>query len=181
MIVTEDLRMLISNGQAVRVFTNSEVQKGYTKGKFKLYYEELIPGDDVIPQILLGDPAYPLLPYVMKEHAVCQGNNEVMFNTMLRSARNQIECAFGCLKARWRILLRPMDLKLEDIPDIILACLVLHNFCEERNIEPILADMDRVIIMERGNAPTKDIVYTYNTKDGGAIRDAITRYFAEYL
>ena len=104
-----------------------------------------------------------------------------MFNTMLRLARNQIECAFGRLKARWRILLRSMDLKLEDMPDIILACFFLHNFCEERNIEPILADMDRVIIMERGNAPTKDIVYTHNMKDGGAIRDAITRYFAEYL
>ena len=164
-----------------RIFANSEVQKGYTKGKFKLYHEELIPGDELIPQILLGDPAYPLLPYFMKEYAVYQGNNEVMFNTMLRSARNQIECAFGRLKARWRIFLRPMDLKFEDIPDIILACFVLHNFCEERNIEPILVDMDRVIIMERRNAPTKDILYTYNSKDGGAIRDAITRYFAEYL
>ena len=70
-----------------RVFANSEVQKGYTKGKFKLYYEELIPGDELIPQILLGNPASPLLPYVMKEYAVCQGNNEVMFNTMLRSAK----------------------------------------------------------------------------------------------
>ena len=35
--------------------------------------------------------------------------------------------------------------------------------------------------MEHVNAPTKDIVYIYNTKDGGAIRDAVTRYFAEYL
>ena len=35
--------------------------------------------------------------------------------------------------------------------------------------------------MERVNVPTKDIVYTYNTKNGGAIGDAITRYFAEYL
>ena len=82
---------------------------------------------------------------------------------------------FGRLKARWRILLTPMDLKLDDIPDIVLACFVLHNFWEEPNIEPILADMDRVI------TPTKDILYTFNTKDGRAIRDAITRYFAEYL
>ena len=42
-----------------RVFANSEVQKGCTKGKFKLYYEELITGDELIPQLLLGDPAYP--------------------------------------------------------------------------------------------------------------------------
>ena len=72
-------------------------------------------------------------------------------------------------------------LKLQDIPDIVLVCSVLHNFCEERNIKPILAVMDRVIIMERVNAPTKDIVFTYYTKDGRAIRDAVTRYFAEYL
>ena len=105
-----------------RVFANSEVQKGYTNEKFKLYYEEFLPGDKLIPQILLGDPVYPLLPYVMKEYAVCQSNNEFMFSTMLRSARNQIECAFGRLKARWRILRR-----FEDIPDIVLACFVLHT------------------------------------------------------
>ena len=115
----------------------------------------------------------------MKEYAVCQGNTEIMFNTMLRLPRNWIECAFERLKERWRILLRPMDLKLEGIPDIVLASFVLHNFCEEQTIEPIIADMDRVIIMERVNAPTKNIVYTYNTKDGGTIRDRITRYFAE--
>ena len=148
-----------------RVFANSEIQKGHTKGKFKFYYEEPLPGHELIPQILLGDPVYPLLPHVMKEYAVCKGNDEVMFNTMLRLARNQIECAFGRLKAPWRILLRPMDLRFEEIPDIVLACFVLHNFCEERNIEPILADMDRVIIMERVNAPTKDIVYTNKVTD----------------
>ena len=55
------------------------------------------------------------------------------------------------------------------------------QFREERTIEPILADMGRVIIMKRINTPMKDMVYTCNTKGGGAIRDVITRYFAEYL
>ena len=87
-----------------------------------------------------------------------------MFNIMLRSAKNQIECAFGRLKAQWRILLRPMDLKFEDITDRVLSCFGLHNFCEEQNIEPVLADMDMVIIIERVNAPTKDIVYTTTRK-----------------
>ena len=58
-----------------------------------------------------------------------------------------MERAFGRLKALWRILLKPIYLKLEDIPNIVLACFALHSFCEEQNIEPILADMDRVIIM----------------------------------
>ena len=110
----------------------------------------------------------------MKQYAICQDNNEVMFNTMLRSAGNQIECAFGRLKARWRILLRSMDLKLEDILDIVMTCFVLHNFCEEQNIEPVLVDMDRVIIMERVNGTYH--YGTYNTKDSAAIRNAITQY-----
>ena len=74
-----------------------------------------------------------------------------------------------------------MELKVEDILNIVLACFVIHNFCEERNLEPILADMDRVIMMKRVIAPTKDIVYTCNTNDAGAIRDAIAQYFVEYL
>ena len=45
------------------VFTNSEVQKGYTKGKFKFYYEEPIPCNELIPQILLGDPTYRMSRY----------------------------------------------------------------------------------------------------------------------
>ena len=164
-----------------RVFAGSQLQKGYTKGKFKLYQEELTPGDKLIPQILLGNPAYPLLPYVMREQAVCQDNNEVMFNTVLRCVGIHIVRAFRRLQTRWRILLRPMDLKLEDIPNVVQVCFVLHNFCEERNIEPVLVEMDRVIIMKRVNVPAKDMVYTYNKKDDGAIRDAITRYFGEYL
>ena len=37
-------------------------------------------------------------------------NEEVLFSQMLRSARNQIECAFGRLKTRWQILQRPLGI-----------------------------------------------------------------------
>ena len=48
-------------------------------GNFKLFYKELLPGHECVPQLLLGDPAYPLLPYVMKEHWNCSSNEEVIF------------------------------------------------------------------------------------------------------
>ena len=49
---------------------------------------------------------------------------------MLRSERNTIECAFGRLKARWAILTRKIDLKLESVPILIYAYFDLRNFCE---------------------------------------------------
>ena len=56
-----------------RVFANCDIQKGFTNEKFKLFYKELVPGEECVLQILLGDPAYPLLPY-------CKSNKEVIFN-----------------------------------------------------------------------------------------------------
>ena len=46
------------------------------------------------------DPAYPLLPYIMKE----------FFN--------------GRLKARFGYLNRTMDINLKDLPNVICACFV---------------------------------------------------------
>ena len=54
-----------------RVFANSEIQKSFSEKRFALFYRELIPGEEAVSQLLIGDPAYPLLPNVMKEHAHC--------------------------------------------------------------------------------------------------------------
>ena len=65
----------------------------------------------------------------MKEFQYCAENKHVLFNHVLRSARNQIESAFGQLKARWRILTQPINLKFDAIPLIIYTCFALHNYC----------------------------------------------------
>ena len=75
---------MTSSVHDARVFTNCDVQKGYSTGKFKLFYKELLPGHDRGPQLLLGDPAYPLLPYIMREFNHCTINKQVVFNEMLR-------------------------------------------------------------------------------------------------
>ena len=40
-------------------------------GSIKTYQIFFVPGMDEVGTVLLGDPAYPLLPHVMKEYAQC--------------------------------------------------------------------------------------------------------------
>lgn len=74
--------------------------KKTTVKKFNLFYKELLPDEEWVPQVLLADPAYPLLPYVIKEYDTFHSNEEGILNQILCSAHNQIECAFARLKAR---------------------------------------------------------------------------------
>ena len=59
-------------------------------------------------------------------------NGQVVFNDLLRSARNPIECAFGRLEIRWSILKKKINLKLSSVQATVYACCALHNYCERR-------------------------------------------------
>lgn len=52
------------------------------------------------------------------------------FNYRLSSARMVVENAFGRLKGRWKCLAKRNDVDISIMPDIVIACCVLHNICE---------------------------------------------------
>ena len=80
-----------------KVFANFSRLQG---NKLPRTFQSVIPGCNLVPNYLIGDPAYPLTPFCMKEYESCKNNEQVVFNQMLKSARNPVECVFGCLKAR---------------------------------------------------------------------------------
>jgi len=67
-----------------------------------------------LPFSLVGDESFPLKTYLMRPYAKrnLHNNEGKIFNYRLSRARQVVENAFGILVARWRILQKPIALKL---------------------------------------------------------------------
>jgi hypothetical protein len=62
-------------------------------------------GSREIQPYLLGDSAYTIAPWLQKPYPEgTRDPDEIAFNYQLSKARVKVECAFGILKSRWRIL-----------------------------------------------------------------------------
>ena len=164
-----------------KVFANSSINNLIRLGKLPQTYQNIGKSNIKIPNYLIADPAYPLLPHCMKEYSTCKTNEEVIFNNMLRSARNPIECAYGRLKARWQILTKKIDIQLEKIPTLIHACFVLHNFCERHNQfvdeEQVKVQMEISKRNENKNIP--DPIFSCSDGEGEVIRKVLTDYILD--
>ena len=166
-----------------KVFANSHINKLLRDGRLPLVYRELLPGYDKVPALLLADPAYTLLPHCMKEYPTCKTNEQVLFNNMLRSARNPIESAYGRLKARWQILNKRINLKLQTVPQLIYACFVLHNFCQKNGLRVPDDNVQRQMDYDKEVQPNvqPDRIYSYNTTEGERVRELLTSYIEQHL
>uniref|UniRef100_A0A3Q3ASA1 DDE Tnp4 domain-containing protein n=1 Tax=Kryptolebias marmoratus TaxID=37003 RepID=A0A3Q3ASA1_KRYMA len=95
------------------------------------HWNETIEGVNA-PLLILGDAAYPLLPRLMKpfRESIAMTADQRNFNYRLSQGRMTVERAFGCLKGRWRCLLKQNESHISLISQVILECCVLHNFYE---------------------------------------------------
>lgn len=168
-----------------KVYSNSSIKNKMNENELPMVYKQIIPGEDKVANYLIGDPAYPLTPFCMKEHDSCNSNAQTVFNSILREARNPIECAYGRLKARWGILKKNIDFKLETVPYIILTCFGLHNFCERNKtgIDEVVFQNQQVFQKStqllQENLP--DPIYSGNNIEGTYVRNLLTDYISQNL
>ena len=168
-----------------KVFANSQIGVKLRNHAMPITEQVIVPGRGKVPNYLIGDPAYPLTPYCMREFEKCTKDSEVIFNTMLRSARNPVECAFGRLKARWSVLTKKIDLALEYLPIVIYACFVLQNYCESKKcvIDPELVKLH--IEKHRKENETEDAhqnsPFSGSSEEGEVVRDILRQYIEKCL
>ena len=90
-----------------RMFGNSALNGIFRDGTIPKCERIIAEGEPQLPVCILGDPTYPLLPFLMKEFSKGGKNSsEHFFGQRLSLARMVIECAFGRLKARFGCLRR---------------------------------------------------------------------------
>ncbi|CAM5109571.1 unnamed protein product [Natator depressus] len=114
-----------------RIFRNSGLFEQLQEGTY-FPDQKITFGDVEMPIVILGDPAYPLMPWLMKPYIGTLDSSKEQFNCRLNKCRMVVECAFGRLKACWCSLLTRLDLSTTNIPIVIATCCVLHNICESK-------------------------------------------------
>ncbi|XP_050689716.1 putative nuclease HARBI1 [Eriocheir sinensis] len=95
---------------------------------------EPLPNDDTdTPYFFLGDDAFGLRTYMMKQYSVKGLNKEQrIFNYRISRVRRVVENAFGILAQRLQLLLTTMQLLPAVVQDVLEGCICLHNLMRDR-------------------------------------------------
>lgn len=117
------------------VFAASQLHFLIENGNFHMPPATVLPGTDCqAPHVLVGDEAYPLKEYLLRPFPKNNLSPEnVLFNERLSRARNTIECAFGLLSSKWRILTKAIETKVETAKTITKCVCLLHNIVIDKD------------------------------------------------
>ena len=109
-----------------------------------------------IPYFVLADDAFTLSEVLLKPFKPTPSKplrpHQQIFNERLSRARQTVECAFGQLANRWRILISRAYMMPERARKMVTACVILHNF--------IMAERGSVLETLQLDVPNEDTKMT---------------------
>ncbi|XP_026410470.1 uncharacterized protein LOC113305667 [Papaver somniferum] len=95
-------------------------------------YHYQINGRNYNTGYYLGDGAYHMYGCLVQAYKPASNNVESLFNQYQEAKRKYIERAFGGLKGKFGIILKPCRYyKKSDMKAIMRGCLIMHNMCVE--------------------------------------------------
>ena len=112
------------------VFRNSDLYSALVRGELWGGGGDALQGG--FRPVLVVDSGYPLLPFTLKRYHKRRSagtTDENNFDLAVSRGRNPVERSWGRVAQRWHIC-RKLPVAIESAPDVVMACLVLHNFIE---------------------------------------------------
>lgn len=110
-----------------KLYLGVEESKEYLNGSSF----ELNDGN-LIPQYILGDSCFPLLPWVLTPYSGLneeEDGGKMAFNSVHRRGMQLVGKAFGRVRERWKLLAKKWNEQcVEAFPFVIVTCCLLHNF-----------------------------------------------------
>ncbi|XP_026816057.1 uncharacterized protein LOC113555733 [Rhopalosiphum maidis] len=118
------------------VLSNSNILKHLENKTLKLPYPKKLPNSNITgPYNFIADEAFSLRTYLMQlsPRRLLNDENKIYFNYRLSRARMTIECAFGIAAAKFRILQKSIETKVENADHVVKAiCTVYTAQCNYR-------------------------------------------------
>lgn len=113
------------------IFQHSLLWQKIDNGTLNLPPDTPLPRREInVPYVFVCDGAFALHKNLMKpfpgNHDI--GTVERTFNYKLSSTRVIVENVFGVLSSVFRIFKKPIELNIEKVPQIVMTCILLHNF-----------------------------------------------------
>lgn len=116
------------------LFRSSLLYSLLEKGELNVPSPTVLPNTNFkVPYVIVADEGYPLLTYIMRPFPQRNLNDQKrIFNYRLSRARRSVECSFGMLSCKWRILLKPIETDVKTAVSIVKAVCILHNYILEK-------------------------------------------------
>lgn len=164
------------------VIENTQFYQKLTNNLLNIPNERQLPGTNIqLPFVFIGDEAFALRSDFMKPFSQKDLNHErKIFNYRLSRARNTVECTFGILASRFRILHTEINLKLKKIEKVVLACCVIHNFLRSKSetyLGNSLSSDNSSTAPENLTTPLQRGPNRHATQEAKNVRDSFSRYF----
>lgn len=158
-------------------FQSSDFYKMLTTKEIKIPESSTLPETNTkAPFVFIGDEAYPLLDFLLKPFGGKQLPIEhECFNSRLSRARKTIECTFGILTAKWRILSKPIETDILVADNVIKCICILHNVILNR--ENFQRHLTNVEIMHQTNRENQ-VTAGRPTNAAKTIRDIFVNFFS---
>lgn len=143
-----------------------------------------LPGkEQSTPHVFIGDGGFKLESFLMRpfpSDVAIQDERKLKYNKKLSSARRIVESSFGILVQKWRCFLKPFELNVNTVVDVVKAACCLHNFLRVKGEFQINEEEDIIDLYQHAHA-FRNFQQTNRRSNltAHAVREQFISYFNE--